>query len=551
MKKNYDYIIIGGGSAGCVLANRLSLDPSSNVLVLEAGRPDYIWDIFIHMPAGLTFPLGNKYYDWCYETEPEPHMQNRKIFHGRGKVLGGSSSINGMIYIRGNAMDYEKWAKDPGMENWDYAHNLPYFKRAENRLKGPDEYHGTKGPLILETGPCKNPLFHAFLSSAKEAGYPLTSDVNGFQQEGFGAFDRNISQGRRLSAARAYLHPVMKQRPNLDVICRALTTKILFKGKKAVGVEFIKGKKRQTQTIHSNEVICCGGSINSPQILQLSGIGNAKELEKTGVKPIHDLPGVGENMQDHLEVYVQYKSKKPVSMNSALKWWKKPFIGYQWLFHRKGAAATNHFEAGGFIRSNEDVKYPNIQFHFLPLAIRYDGTQPSHDHGYQVHVGPMYSNAIGSVKIKSADPGQHPALCFNYLSTDQDRREWVEAIRCARKIMNQPAFDEFNGGEISPGTNVRTDKDILEWVARDAETALHPSCTCKMGKDNMAVVDPDTMRVHGIENLRVVDASVMPYVTNGNIYAPTMMVAEKACDIILGNTLEPPSKAKFYRHHAG
>ena len=547
MKDQYDYVIIGGGSAGCVLANRLSKDPSVNVLVLEAGRPDYKWDVFIHMPAGLTFPIGNKYYDWCYESEPEPFMNGRKIFHGRGKVLGGSSSINGMIYIRGNAMDYEKWAQAPGMEHWDYAHNLPYFMRAENRIKGPDDYHGTQGPLVLETGPCKNPLFAAFLRSAKAAGYPLTDDVNGFQQEGFGRFDRNIQRGRRLSAARAYLHPVLKERKNLDLVCRALTTRINFEGKKAVGVDFLKGGKKP-KTVKAGEVICCGGAINSPQILQLSGIGNAVELEALDIPVVHHLPGVGENLQDHLEVYVQYACKKPVSMNPSLAHWKKPFIGYQWLFHRSGAASTNHFEAGGFIRSNDEVEYPNIQFHFLPLAIRYDGSQPSQTHGYQVHVGPMYSNSRGSIKLKSADPRQHPALRFNYLSTPEDRREWVEAIRHARRILNQPEFDEFNAGETSPGLQIQTDQDILDWVARDAETALHPSCTCKMGTDEMAVVDPATMAVHGVENLRVVDASVMPVVTNGNIYSPTMMIAEKACDMILGNTLEAPSQAPFYRH---
>jgi choline dehydrogenase len=548
---HYDFVIVGGGSAGSALANRLSADPANRVLVLEAGRTDSLWDVFIHMPAALAFPIGSRFYDWKYESEPEPHMGGRRIYHARGKVLGGSSSINGMIFQRGNPMDYERWAGDPGMETWDHAHCLPYFKRMENCLAAAadDPFRGHDGPLVLERGPARGPLFDAFFKAVQEAGYPLTEDVNGYKQEGFAKFDRNVHDGRRLSAARAYLHPVMS-RPNLDVRTRAFVTRILFEGGRATGVEFTRAGRRGAETARAGEVILCGGAINSPQLLQLSGIGAAAELRALGIGVVADLPGVGENLQDHLEVYVQHTAIQPVTMAPYFQLRNRPKVGLEWLLRKTGPGATNHFEAGGFVRSNEDVAYPNLMYHFLPIAVRYDGTLPEGGggHGYQVHVGPMYSDARGTCKIVSADPRRKPALRFNYLSTEQDRREWKEAIRVTRAILDAPALAPFSGGEISPGKEVETEEQILDWVARDAETALHPSCTAKMGTGEDSVVDPLTMRVRGVDGLRVVDASVFPYVTNGNIYAPVMMTAEKAADLILGNTPLAPEPVPFYRH---
>jgi choline dehydrogenase len=434
------------------------------------------------------------------------------------------------------------------MDTWDYAHCLPYFKRMETCLAADikDDYRGHAGPLVLERGPATSPLFGAFFEAVQQAGYALTDDVNGYRQEGFAPFDRNIRHGRRLSAARAYLHPVMG-RPNLDVKTRAFVTRILFEGTRAVGVEYTH-RFGAVQRALAGEVVLCGGAINSPQTLQLSGIGDADELKPLGVDVVADVPGVGEHMQDHLEVYIQYACKQPVSVAPYMKWRWRPVVALQWLLLRSGPGATNHFEAGGFVRGDDEVAYPNLMFHFLPIAVRYDGSAPASDHGYQVHIGPMYSDARGSVKITSTDPAVHPALRFNYLSTDQDRREWVEAVHVARDILGQPAFAPFNAGELSPGLAVDSDAQILEWVAREGETALHPSCTARMGLDDMSVVDPLTMRVHGVQGLRVVDASVMPYVTNGNIYAPVMMLAEKAADLILGNTPLPPEQALFYRH---
>lgn len=543
VSREYDFIIVGGGSAGCVLANRLSANPANRVLLLEAGPVDHRWDFRLHMPAALSYPLTSRRYNWWYESAPEPALNGRRVYHPRGRVLGGSSSINGMIYIRGNPLDYERWASVPGLDAWSYAHCLPYFQRMEASIRGGDGWRGRDGPLHLTWPRGDNPLIHAFFEAVQQAGYPLTDDVNGYRQEGFSRFEATIWRGRRWSAARAYLHPV-RHRANLDVVCRAQATRVLVENERAMGVAFAWGNDQQQA--HGAEIVLSGGAVNSPQLLELSGIGPADRLREHGVDVVCDAPDVGENLQDHLEVYVQYACLRPVSLFRALSRWRKPFIGLEWLLRRRGLGASNHFEAGGFIRSNDTVDYPNLQYHFLPVAVRYDGRAPHGGHGYQVHVGPMRSDARGSAHLVSADPFEPPEIRFNYLSTEQDRREWVEAIHCTRRIMTQPAFDAFRGEELAPGESVRSDAEILDFVAREAESAYHLCGTCRMGSDAGAVVDP-MLRVHGIAGLRVVDASVIPYITNGNLNAPVLMLAERAADLILGKEPQAPLHVEFYR----
>ena len=501
MTERYDVVIVGGGSAGCALANRLSADPGTTVLVLEAGRSDFRIDPFIHMPAALTIPIGNRFYDWKYESDPEPHMNDRRIYHARGKVLGGSSSINGMIFQRGNPLDYERWAAEPGMESWDYQHCLPYFKRMETCLAGADEWRGGHGPLILERGPAENPLFGAFFQAAQDAGYPLTDDVNGYRQEGFARFDRNLHRGRRLSAARAYLHPV-RHRKNLTVHTLSLVTGVRFRGTRAVGVDYRRGGRLDRQ-VEAGEIILCGGAINTPQLLQLSGVGTRRR--PAGAR--HRRRGRPARRRGRTSrTTSRSTSSTPRSSRSrsrpACRWRARPKIGYEWLVHRRGLGATNHFEGGGFVRSNDEVDYPNLMFHFLPVAIRYDGSVPAEGHGYQVHIGPMYADTRGHVKIRSTDPRQHPSMLFNYLSTPNDRKEWVEAVRVARDILEPARAGGVQRRRDLSRPERRDRRRDPRLGPRDAETALHPSCTAKMGTEDDAVVDPTSMRVHGLEGLR-------------------------------------------------
>ncbi|CAM3819355.1 choline dehydrogenase [Parendozoicomonas haliclonae] len=529
---DYDYIIVGAGSAGCVLANRLTEDATNRVLLLETGGSDK--SIFIQMPTALSIPMNTEKYAWQFETEPEPFLDNRRMHCPRGKVLGGSSSINGMVYVRGHAKDFDEWQQH-GAQGWDYANCLPYFRKAETWAFGGDDYRGDSGPLGVNNGnEMKNPLYPTFIKAGVQAGYQETGDYNGERQEGFGPMHMTVKNGRRWSTANAYLRPAMK-RPNLTVMTHALVHKVLLEGKTAKGVRFEKGGKVQDVKA-SKEVILSAGSVGSPHILQLSGIGPKAVLEEAGIELKHELPGVGENLQDHLEFYFQFKCEQPITLNGKLNLFSKGLIGTEWILNKSGLGATNHFESCGFIRSKEGVEWPDLQYHFLPAAMRYDGRSAFDGHGFQVHIGHNKPKSRGWIRARSADPKDKPTIQFNYLEREEDREGFRACVRLTREIINQPAFDAYRGDEIQPGAAVQTDDEIDAFVRQAVESAYHPSCSCPMGTDAMAVVDPEA-RVHGIERLRVVDSSIFPTIPNGNLNAPTIMVAERAADLIRGKVL--------------
>jgi len=536
--EKFDYIIVGAGSAGCVLANRLSEDPHTRVLLLETGGSDK--SIFIQMPTALSIPMNTKKYAWQFETQPEPFLDNRRMHCPRGKVLGGSSSINGMVYVRGHAKDFDQW-HDHGATNWDYAHCLPYFKKAETWAFDADDYRGSRGPLGVNNGnQMKNPLYQAFVDAGVEAGYIETKDYNGAGQEGFGPMHMTVKGGVRSSTANAYLRPAMT-RNNLTVVTHALVHKVLLEDKKAIGVRYERSGKL-VDVIVNKEVILSAGSVGSPHILQLSGIGAKDVLSNAGIEVKHELAGVGENLQDHLEFYFQFKCKKPITLNGELSLWRKFLIGSRWFFTKKGLGATNHFESCGFIRSKENLDWPDLQYHFLPAAMRYDGKEAFAGHGFQVHIGHNKPKSRGSIKVMSADPKAHPQILFNYLEHEEDREGFRACVRLTREIINQGALDDYRGEEIQPGIDVQTDEEIDAFIRQFTESAYHPSCSCRMGIDDMSVVDPQT-KVHGIDGLRVVDSSIFPTIPNGNLNAPTIMVAERAADMIRGQQMLPPSTA--------
>ena len=537
MEKTFDYIIVGAGSAGSALASRLTQDGQRRVLVLEFGGSDR--SIFIQMPAALSIPLNMKAYNWGYWSEPEPQLNNRRISCPRGKALGGSSSINGLVYVRGHALDFDRWEAE-GARGWSYAKVLPYFRRAETFRGAASEYRGADGPLVVTPGGRKNPLFNAFIAAGREAGYPVSADLNGGQAEGFGGFDMTVKDGVRWSAANAYLRPAMS-RENLAVETHALATKILFEGRRAVGVAYDKGGQSFVARA-TREVILCGGAINSPQLLKLSGVGPAAESQALGLPVVHDLPGVGENLQDHLEYYFQLASRQPITLYRHTGLIGRGLVGLQWWLRGTGLGASNQFEAGAFIRSRAGVEHPDIQYHFLPIAVTYDGNQLASEHGFQAHVGTLRSKSRGHVRLRSPDPREAPRIVFNYMSHPDDWTDMRASVRLTREIFAQPAFAPYAGREIQPG-----DAEIDEFLREKLESGYHPCGACKMGApdDPMAVVDPET-RVIGLEGLRVVDSSIMPSITSGNLNAPTIMMAEKAADMILGRAPLAASNAPVW-----
>tara|TARA_R110002124_G_scaffold277457_2_gene448911 strand:- start:419 stop:2104 length:1686 start_codon:yes stop_codon:yes gene_type:complete len=539
MPDTFDYIIIGAGSAGCVLANRLSKDPMVSVLVLEFGGSDR--SIFIQMPTALSIPMNGTKYNWKYETLPEPGLDGRRVHCPRGKVLGGSSSINGLVYMRGHARDFDEWEQQ-GARGWGYANCLPYFQRAESWAEGGDSYRGNDGPLATNAGNnMQNPLYGAFVEAGEQAGYIKTNDPNGHMQEGFGPMHMTVKDGVRWSTANAYLRPAMS-RPNLKVVTHAMTRRVLLDGKRVIGVEYEVDGTRQIAKCN-REVIVSAGPIGSPHLLQRSGIGPADVLRKAGVDVLHDLPGVGENLQDHSEVYIQYACKEPITLNGKMGLFSKFLIGAEWFFFKRGLGVTNHFESGGFIRSDASLEWPDIQFHFLPAAMRYDGKKPLKGHGFMVLTGPNKPKSRGYVRLRSANPTDHPEILFNYLDHEEDRIGFRRCLRLTREIVAQPAMDRFRGVEIAPGPEVQTDDEIDAFVRKTLESTYHPCGTCRMGEDALAVVDSQ-LRVHGIEALRVIDSSVFPTEPNANLNAPTIMLAERGADMIRGRQLLAPSNAE-------